>query len=122
MVKLGASDAFDPAKANFTGVSEELGNMPISKAIHHATISVDEEGTEAGAATAVTWYGCMLVEKIEFECNRPFWFIVHDNVSNGILFMGKFMKPNTNIDMEKYQPKVKQTKKRPKKKKRCLIA
>ena len=66
--------------------------------MHQTFISVDENGTEAAAATAVQIGLTSVLEPeyeeiIEFKCDRPFMFIIHETVKNGILFIGKFVKP-----------------------------
>ena len=70
----------------------------VSKIIHKTFINVNEKGTEAAAATM----GVMVfklahmidpVMPVEFRCNRPFIFVIHEKATKGILFVGKFMKP-----------------------------
>ena len=71
--------------------------MYISKVIHKAIVDVNEEGTEAAAATAVvmkTKSKSMVIERIpEFRCNRPFIFFIHDYKTQTILFMGRYSMP-----------------------------
>jgi serpin B len=92
--RLGASSAFDPEKADFSGIADQA--LHISKVIHKAVVEVNEKGTEAAAATAVTFRLMCALEPEEihdFFCNRPFIFIIHEKKSNGILFIGKYMRP-----------------------------
>ena len=96
MSGLGAPDAFDSLKADFGGISDDSAGLFISKVVHKAVIEVNEEGTEAAAASAVVMVKrCALVLDIpeEFKCNRPFLFVIHDKKTNGILFFGKLVKP-----------------------------
>lgn len=93
---MGASDAFSEGLADFSGISKPPHDLFISKVIHKAVVEVNEEGTEAAAATAVV----METKSIriepppeEFKCNRPFIFIIHENYDHTILFMGKYLKP-----------------------------
>ena len=68
----------------------------MSKVIHQASIDLNEEGTETSAATAVKiMLRSMLIgeKKFKFKCNRPFIFVIHETRSNGILFIGKYVKP-----------------------------
>ena len=68
----------------------------ISKVIHQAVVEVNEEGTEAAAATSANFgLRSLKIERppIKFKCNRPFIFIIHDESHGGSLFMGKFTKP-----------------------------
>jgi len=59
-------------------------------------VEVNEEGTEAAAASGIMMSTRMMVlsEPHEFHCNRPFIFVINENTHNNILFMGKFVKPN----------------------------
>ena len=69
----------------------DTGNVWIDKTIHKTYIDVNEEGTEAAAVTAMAEAGSALPpepEKIKFD--RPFTFVIKDNVSGEILFMGEY--------------------------------
>lgn len=91
LVALGMSDAFDHLKADFTGIKVKR-DLWISNVFHQAFIEVNEEGTEAAAGTAV-----VIVKSIElpvvFCADHPFIFIIKDNRSGSILFMGRVMNP-----------------------------
>lgn len=88
---------FDENKADFTGINADEPGLHISKVIHQAVVEVNEEGTEAAAATAVIMMTkCAAIRPapiIEFNCNRPFLFIIHDKIHHSALFLGKFVKP-----------------------------
>ena len=92
---MGAPGAFDQVKANFKGISDIGSGLYISKVLHKAFVEVNEEGTEAAAATAAVAMKKRLKtspsQPFEFKCDRPFLFIIHDNRS--VLFMGKYAKP-----------------------------
>jgi len=95
---LGATHAFDEEKADFSLISPDSKGLYISKVIHQAVVDVNEEGTEAAAATAVVMMKrCAAISfnfpPEEFKCNRPFLFVIHEKENNGILFIGKYMKP-----------------------------
>ena len=69
----------------------DMGNMRIDKTLHKTYIDVNEEGTEAAAVTAMGMAGSAPPpepEKIKFD--RPFTFVIKDNVSGEILFMGEY--------------------------------
>lgn len=71
------------------------GNMCISDTIHKTFIEVDEEGTEAAAVTAVSMKATSAMptpkpEPIEIKFNKPFTFVIKDNTSGEILFMGEY--------------------------------
>ncbi len=94
---LGAPTPFDKQKANFSGMSDQeiKDGLYISKVIHQAIVEVNEEGTEAAAATAVVMMKrCAIIEDIiEFYCDRPFLFFIQEKTTNTVLFLGKFVKP-----------------------------
>ncbi len=93
---LGAGDAFDQDKANFKGISDISSGLYISKVVHKAFVDVNEEGTEAAAATGVimmTRSAMPMDPPVEFKCDRPFLFIIHDKSNGSVLFMGKYLKP-----------------------------
>ena len=94
--QLGITDAFDADKADFRFITDDHKGLYVSQVIHQSVVEVNEEGTEAAAATAVVMMKRMAVfspPPEEFKCNRPFLFVIHEAQSNAILFMGKFMKP-----------------------------
>ena len=94
--KLGAPDAFNEVAADFSGIKSVNDDLHISNVIHQAIVEVNEEGTEAAAATAVVKKAiCSVVMErpIEFRCNRPFLFFIHDNKHHTILFTGRYSKP-----------------------------
>ena len=99
--KLGMSVAFDKNKANFDRMTKsKKDGLYISKVKHKTFMEVNEEGTEAAAATAVhmATKSAMMVEKpqVPFEIilNRPFFFALRDSRSNTILFMGHVVNPS----------------------------
>ncbi|MEO7923305.1 MAG: serpin family protein [Chitinophagaceae bacterium] len=91
---LGMKTAFSDV-ADFSGISNQ--GLHISDVVHKAFIEVDEAGTEAAAATAVTVVTRSLVTppKIEkiFNADHPFIFFLYDKENKTILFMGKIEKP-----------------------------
>ncbi len=97
LINLGMGIAFDPYLADFSGiVSREPGESPwISRVLHKAVIEVNEKGSEAAAATVVEMMeSAMPVEEIiEFVVNRPFFFVIADDRSGSIIFMGKVVEP-----------------------------
>ena len=91
---MGMSYAFDGNKADFSGMTGKK-NLFISKVIHKAFVDVDEEGTEAAAATAVVSDElCTSPIKVNrFIADRPFLYVIRDNHSGSILFMGRITNP-----------------------------
>lgn len=90
---LGATDLFEPSLANLTGMSDE--ELYVTDGIHQAFIEVNEEGTEAAAATAVI-VGLRSARRVRtFVADRPFLFMVYDFTENITLFAGKLVNPST---------------------------
>nr|XP_045596765.1 leukocyte elastase inhibitor-like [Procambarus clarkii]XP_045596766.1 leukocyte elastase inhibitor-like [Procambarus clarkii] len=92
---LGIRDLFNSSSADLSqfSVNKEL---VVSKTIHKAFVEVNEEGTEAAAATAVLTYVRSGFNRAHsFVCNRPFLFLIHDNQTKNVLFMGAYKKPLT---------------------------
>ena len=81
---------FSVKDADFSGMFNS-GTMFISDAIHKTYISVDEKGTEAAAVTALMMAGSALPPKpVELKFNKPFYFVIRDNTSSEILFIGRY--------------------------------
>jgi len=91
--EMGMTDAFSPGKADFSGINGKT-DLFISAVIHKAYVDVNEEGTEAAAATAVV-VGITSVQPQPpvFRADHPFLFIIRDNRSGSILFIGRVMNP-----------------------------
>jgi serine protease inhibitor len=90
-INMGMGIAFGPG-ADFSGIREEIF---ISRILHKAVIEVNEEGSEAAAATVVEMVetAAPLEEPVEFKVNRPFFFVIADDRSGSMLFMGKVVEP-----------------------------
>lgn len=87
--QLGILKAFDET-AEFENMFNS-GNMWITDVIHKTYIDVDEKGTEAAAVTSVGMAGSAAPpEPIEIKFNKPFTFVIKDNISGEILFMGEY--------------------------------
>jgi serpin B len=97
LVSLGMPLAFDRGKADFHGIRNipPGENLFISAVIHKAFVDVNEEGTEAAAATAVTMDEAAWVPKPPqvFKADRPFVFLIRHVKSGAILFLGRYSKP-----------------------------
>ncbi len=73
------------------------GNMWIDSTIHKTYIKIDEEGTEAAAVTAIGMAGSAMPPKpVEVKYNKPFTFVIRDNNSGEILFIGEYAFAETN--------------------------
>lgn len=87
---LGINEMFSE-KANLTGISE-AGNLYVSSALHEAVIEVNEEGTEASAATGLGINFMSLPPQI--RADKPFLFMVVSSKTNNIVFIGKVNDPS----------------------------
>jgi serpin B len=89
---MGAGLAFD-AGADFSGIGDEA--LLIAEVIHKAFVEVNEEGTEAAAATAVLMgRGAMVAREPKvFNADHPFLFFIRDRKTNAVLFCGRVLDP-----------------------------
>ena len=95
LIELGLTDAFDPQQADFSGITGAR-DLFIATAVHKAFVQVNEEGTEAAAATGITMgITCMPMPPKIFRADRPFIFLIRENASGIILFMGRIVNPST---------------------------
>jgi serpin B len=92
---MGMAQAFTGG-ADFSGMTGKH-DLAISEVIHKAYIDVNEEGTEAAAATAVGMRAMAMRGPVEqppvFRADHPFIFVIRDNRSSSILFMGRMADP-----------------------------
>lgn len=92
---LGMPTAFTPS-ADFSGMDGK-NDLLISDVIHQAFVDVNEEGTEAAAATAVVMKMAALPGNPRpipvFRADHPFIFIIQDNDTGAILFIGRVVNP-----------------------------
>jgi serpin B len=92
LAKMGMPSAFNDG-ADFSGMTGTK-DLFISDVFHKAFVSVDEEGTEAAAATAVVMSVTSAPENpLRLEVDRPFLFLIRDIQTNSILFMGRVVEP-----------------------------
>jgi serpin B len=92
---LGIKKAFSDDEANFTGITTEQPGLVIDEVLHKAFVEVNEEGTEAAAATVVVArFMCCLPSPVkEFRANHPFLFYIIDKKTGTILFNGRVSDP-----------------------------
>lgn len=90
---MGMKDAFSlPPIADFSGMTGRK-DLYISNVLHKAFVAVDEKGTEAAAATAVVMARGGISHEPVFRADHPFVFMIKDNRSGSVLFMGKVCNP-----------------------------
>ncbi|XAL98385.1 serpin family protein [Phycisphaeraceae bacterium D3-23] len=96
---MGMERAFEAGRADFTGISDsaEGEGLYITGAFHKAFIAVDENGTEAAAATAMIvgeLSAALPDQVIDFRADHPFVYLIRDNRTGAILFMGRVTDPS----------------------------
>jgi serpin B len=94
---MGMKDPFSPESADFSGMNEVRqpdDKLYIAKAVHKAYVDVNEEGTEAAAVTALVGEGAGMPPKpAVFRADHPFLYLIRDNESGCILFLGRMLDP-----------------------------
>lgn len=94
---LGMEVAFDPDRADFSAMRSIPPNLSISKVKHKSFVDVNEEGTEAAAATSVEIIATSAILEPEkpfrLIADRPFFFAIRDNQTGTVLFMGSVVEP-----------------------------
>ncbi len=91
---LGMRDAFDRASADFSGMNDQ-GALYISDVFHKTFIAVDEQGTEAAAASAAV--AVPISEPMggfQMTLNRPFLLLIYDRPTSSVLFIGRVVDPS----------------------------
>jgi serpin B len=95
LAAMGMHQAFQKNAADFSAMTGKR-DLWISAAIHKAFVDVNEEGTEAAAATGIVMRSMAVTRQqppIVFRADHPFLFLIRDNRSGGILFMGRVTDP-----------------------------
>ena len=96
--EMGLQTTFDPDRADFGGITDDEEGLSVSEVIHEARVEVDENGTEAAAATAIIAMAGGVdfmpePDPIPFTVDRPFVFLIRDQVTGTNLFMGRVTDP-----------------------------
>nr|XP_031548269.1 serpin B4 [Vicugna pacos] len=89
---LGVVDAFSSQDADLSGMTKKH-RLVVSKAVHKSFVEVNEEGTEASAATAIVIRETAALRYEHFHCDHPFLFFIRHNKTNSILFLGRLTSP-----------------------------
>ncbi len=94
LAKMGMSDAFSGV-ADFSGITD-VSELWISAVVHKAFVSVNEEGTEAAAATGMVMLASARLDRepVVLALDRPFIFLIRDEPTGAILFLGRVMDPS----------------------------
>jgi len=96
LAALGMGIAFDRERADFSGMATIRERICISAVRHKSFVEVNEEGTEAAAATAVVMMrvtAAMPMERFMMVCDRPFVFAICDDDTGMVLFLGSVQQP-----------------------------
>lgn len=92
IARLGVRDLFDPKRADLSGFTSKA-DFSVGNILHKTFVKVNEQGTEAAAATALVSFRTGTVVQ-PFKVNRPFVFMIRDNVLDTILFTGLVRTPD----------------------------
>jgi serpin B len=99
LANMGMPDAFRDKKADFSGMTGNR-DLHISSVIHKAWVEVNEEGTEAAAATVVHMAGRGApLRAVVFRADHPFLFLIRDRPSGSVLFIGRLANPGQQSDL-----------------------
>ncbi|NXJ86263.1 SPB10 protein, partial [Trogon melanurus] len=90
--RMGIRDAFTEGQADFTGMAEK-DDLFLSQVFHKCYLEVNEEGTEAAAASSAALASRSLGAAIIFVADHPFLFFIRHNKTKSILFLGRFSSP-----------------------------
>lgn len=97
LVKMGMTDAFEADRADFSGISKSSnGNLYISNAFQKVCLEVSEEGTSAAAVSSVSMSdsaGSGQPSITEVKADRPFVYLILDNLTGAVLFIGRLSDP-----------------------------
>ena len=92
---MGITDMYNAGNSDLSGI-DGTRNLYVSTVIHKAFVDVNEEGTEAAAATAVVMYESTSVDldpPMIFKADHPFLFFIREKVTGSILFSGHVVTP-----------------------------
>ena len=93
LTALGMPTAFDEVAADFLAMTDDDQQLFIEAVLHEAFVAVDEDGTEAAAATAVVVNAVSAPEYVPYFVDRPFLFLIHDLEYGTPLFLGRVADP-----------------------------
>lgn len=97
LARLGARRAFDPERADFSGMTGEPRGFCLDEVLHRAFVEVKEEGTVAAAATGVLMPMAAALEPPPpppiFRADHPFSFFIRDRGTKQVLFAGRVLDP-----------------------------
>ncbi|XP_045742273.1 serpin B12 [Mirounga angustirostris] len=89
---MGITDIFEEGKADLTGISPSP-NLYLSKIVHKTFVEVDEDGTQAVAASGAVGMERSILSRVTFTADHPFFFFIRHNKTQTILFYGRVCSP-----------------------------
>jgi serpin B len=94
LAQLGMVSAFVERQADFSSVDGRR-DLFVSNALHKAFIEVNEEGTEAAAATGFGVVALAVVRPRQINVDHPFLFAIRDRATGSLLFLGRIVDPRS---------------------------
>jgi serpin B len=91
---MGMKQAFEQGTADLSGITKGPGEIWVDAVYHKAFVAIDEQGTEAAAATAVVISDESAPVPATFTLDRPFLFMIYDQPTGQILFIGRVLDPS----------------------------
>lgn len=92
--RMGMELAFEQGAADLSGITQTPGDVWVDEVYHKAFIALDEQGTEAAAATAVVARDESAPAPATVVLDRPFLFLIYDEPTGQILFIGRLLDPS----------------------------
>lgn len=93
---LGVHTMYDPNRADFSGIAD-VASMYVSAVLHEAVLTIDEQGLEGAAATAIIARALSMSvdrsEPVVVRVDRPFLFLVRHRASGAVYFMARVLQP-----------------------------
>ncbi|XP_066481449.1 serpin B10-like isoform X1 [Tiliqua scincoides] len=89
---MGMTDAFSQSRANFTGMSKG-DNLFLSEMYHKSFVEINEEGTEAAAASGAVVVTRSSQLPMSVKADHPFVFFIRHNTTKSVMFIGRFVSP-----------------------------
>jgi serpin B len=90
--EMGVHDLFDPYRADLSGIAD-ASQLYVTDVVHQANVTVDENGTEAAAATAVVVGDTSAPQPVTLTIDRPFIYLIRDGATGEMLFLGRLLEP-----------------------------
>jgi serpin B len=92
--QMGVEAVFEEGVADLSGIIGSPGEVWVDEAYHKAFVALDEQGTEAAAATAIVARDESAPQPAAITLDRPFLFMIYDQPTGQILFLGRVLDPN----------------------------